>query len=233
MARTGPLPERQAMVDVARRVARSLAMLARGHVHQPEEYVGRVIAFADGSTGGVYRETRVDRPATDPCVLVVAFRLRAVRGRGHKAFEWETAQHPALRGPRGSSRSCGSPTTTTACTAGCTSGTDRRPRVPPRDAGVRRPPAARRPPARPAGRVRRTPRAAPQPHRPAGSARAPRPRRGRPRRPSAGDRVTVHRLTDRPGRGILAVRPDGHVGFRGGEADPAQLGAWLDLVGAR
>jgi hypothetical protein len=47
-----------------------------------------------------------------------------------------------------------------------------------------------------------------------------------------GPQVTVHRL-DRPGRGLVAVRPDGHVGFRCGEADPAQLGAWLDLVGAR
>jgi hypothetical protein len=48
-----------------------------------------------------------------------------------------------------------------------------------------------------------------------------------------GDHVSVHRLPDRPGRGIVAVRPDGHVGFRCGETDPAQLGAWLDLVGAR
>jgi hypothetical protein len=39
----------------------------------------------------VYRETVVDRlPATDPCVLVVAFRLRGVRGRGHALFRWES-----------------------------------------------------------------------------------------------------------------------------------------------
>jgi hypothetical protein len=48
-----------------------------------------------------------------------------------------------------------------------------------------------------------------------------------------GDHVEVHRLGDRPGAGMVAVRPDGHVGFRCGEADPAQLGAWLDLIGAR
>jgi 2-polyprenyl-6-methoxyphenol hydroxylase-like FAD-dependent oxidoreductase len=47
-----------------------------------------------------------------------------------------------------------------------------------------------------------------------------------------GPHVTVHRLGT-PGRGLVAVRPDGHVGFRCGEADPAQLGAWLDLAGAR
>ena len=39
----------------------------------------------------VYRETIVDRPpAADPCILVVAFRLRAVRGRGHPLFRWES-----------------------------------------------------------------------------------------------------------------------------------------------
>ena len=48
-----------------------------------------------------------------------------------------------------------------------------------------------------------------------------------------GPHVTVHRLTSHPGRGLAAVRPDGYVGFRCGDADPAQLGAWLDLAGAR
>jgi 2-polyprenyl-6-methoxyphenol hydroxylase-like FAD-dependent oxidoreductase len=48
-----------------------------------------------------------------------------------------------------------------------------------------------------------------------------------------GPHVSVHRITSRRGRGLAAVRPDGHVGLRCGEADPAQLGAWLDLVGAR
>ncbi|WP_457946200.1 FAD-dependent monooxygenase [Pseudarthrobacter sp. alpha12b] len=44
--------------------------------------------------------------------------------------------------------------------------------------------------------------------------------------------VHVHRLTSHPGRGLVAVRPDGYVGFRCGEADPAQLHNWLRLVGA-
>ncbi len=48
-----------------------------------------------------------------------------------------------------------------------------------------------------------------------------------------GPHVTVHRLSSSPGRGLVAVRPDGFVGFRCGEADPAQLGVWLDLIGAR
>jgi 2-polyprenyl-6-methoxyphenol hydroxylase-like FAD-dependent oxidoreductase len=48
-----------------------------------------------------------------------------------------------------------------------------------------------------------------------------------------GPHVCLHRITSSPGPGMAAVRPDGHVGFRCGHADPAQLGSWLDLVGAR
>ncbi|MGZ4471066.1 MAG: FAD-dependent monooxygenase [Nocardioidaceae bacterium] len=51
--------------------------------------------------------------------------------------------------------------------------------------------------------------------------------------PRLGRHVCVHRDESRPGRGLLAVRPDGHVGFRCGEADATQLVGWLDLVGAR
>jgi hypothetical protein len=56
-------------------------------VHLPTEHVGTELHFADGTSARVYRETVVDRPAPlDPCVLVVEFRLRAVRGRGHAVF---------------------------------------------------------------------------------------------------------------------------------------------------
>jgi len=56
-----------------------------------------MIRFADGSSARVYRETTVDRPPpTDPCVLVVAFRLRGVRGRGHGAFEKESLLNTPL-----------------------------------------------------------------------------------------------------------------------------------------
>ncbi|MFF7640919.1 FAD-dependent monooxygenase [Streptomyces canus] len=47
-----------------------------------------------------------------------------------------------------------------------------------------------------------------------------------------GPQVTVLRLANSPGRGLLAVRPDGHVGFRCGTADPAGLTEWLALIGA-
>jgi hypothetical protein len=42
--------------------------------------------------------------------------------------------------------------------------------------------------------------------------------------------VTVHRLTSVPGRGVIVVRPDGHIGFRSRTAEARQLAAWLALV---
>ncbi|MFJ8817523.1 FAD-dependent monooxygenase [Amycolatopsis thermoflava] len=50
------------------------------------------------------------------------------------------------------------------------------------------------------------------------------------RLPEVSGRVAVHRLPGKPGRTIMAVRPDGHVGFRG--TDPARLTGWLDRIGA-
>jgi 2-polyprenyl-6-methoxyphenol hydroxylase-like FAD-dependent oxidoreductase len=47
-----------------------------------------------------------------------------------------------------------------------------------------------------------------------------------------GPQLTVRRLTNSPGRGLLAVRPDGHVGFRCGAGCQAALTDWLCLVGA-
>jgi 2-polyprenyl-6-methoxyphenol hydroxylase-like FAD-dependent oxidoreductase len=48
-----------------------------------------------------------------------------------------------------------------------------------------------------------------------------------------GPRVTVHRLDDVDGRGVVAVRPDGHVGYRSPEVNLHRLTHWLDLVAAR
>lgn len=96
MSDPGPLPKALAWWAVARCVARTIAMLARGDLRLPRENVGRRIRFADGTTGRVYRETRVERPPSDPCVLVVSFRLRGVRGRGHRAFEVESILNTVL-----------------------------------------------------------------------------------------------------------------------------------------
>jgi hypothetical protein len=78
-------------------VGTTAVMLARRRLWQPREHVGTRIRFADGTAARVYRETRVDRPApAHPCVLVVAFRLRLVRGRAHTAFEHESLAHTPL-----------------------------------------------------------------------------------------------------------------------------------------
>lgn len=42
----------------------------------------------------------------------------------------------------------------------------------------------------------------------------------------------VLRLLNSPGRGLVAVRPDGHVGFSCGAADPAGLTGRLSLLDA-
>ena len=50
--------------------------------------------------------------------------------------------------------------------------------------------------------------------------------------PRPGPLVHVHRITSNPGRGLITVRPDGHIGLRCQSADASQLGAWLDLIKA-
>lgn len=42
----------------------------------------------------------------------------------------------------------------------------------------------------------------------------------------------MHRLTSAPGGGLVAVRPDGYIGFRCATAGVAQLRAWLARIGA-
>lgn len=84
-----PLPLGRAWFAVARYAVASMPLLARGHVRSTGELVGTRMRFADGTSALVYRETRLDNgTAVDPCALVVAFRLRAVRGYGHSLFRW-------------------------------------------------------------------------------------------------------------------------------------------------
>jgi hypothetical protein len=66
--------------------------LVAGRVHHPTAYVGARLTFADGTSSRVYRETVIDvGDVRDPAVLLVAFRLRLVRGRrGHAAFRLES-----------------------------------------------------------------------------------------------------------------------------------------------
>jgi len=44
--------------------------------------------------------------------------------------------------------------------------------------------------------------------------------------------IHVHRLTSVPGRGLVAVRPDGYIGFRSQIAETSQLSTWLARIGA-
>jgi hypothetical protein len=86
-----------ALPRLANCAVRTAALLARGQVHQPRDRVGICLRFADGSSSVIYRETVLDRPAPlEPCMLVVQFRLRYVRGRGHALFRAESLLNTPL-----------------------------------------------------------------------------------------------------------------------------------------
>ena len=73
-------------------------LLARRRIHLPRGHAGTRLRFADGTSARVYRETVVDTsPAERPCLLVVGFRLRAVRGSlRHALFRWESLLNTPL-----------------------------------------------------------------------------------------------------------------------------------------
>jgi hypothetical protein len=86
-----------ALRAVARCAAATAVLLAQRRIHLPRDHVGTRLRFADGTSARVYRETVVDRsPPRDPCVLLVDFRLRGVRGRGHAAFRAESLLNTPL-----------------------------------------------------------------------------------------------------------------------------------------
>jgi 2-polyprenyl-6-methoxyphenol hydroxylase-like FAD-dependent oxidoreductase len=43
--------------------------------------------------------------------------------------------------------------------------------------------------------------------------------------------VSIHHLTSSPGRGLIAVRPDGYIGFRSQTVEIGQLASWLAWLG--
>jgi hypothetical protein len=97
VAEPPPLAYPAALRALAGCLAGTARLLWQRRMHLPNERVGMRLRFADGTSARVYRETAVDRDAaTDPCVLVVEFRLRAVRGRGHAAFRWESLLNTPL-----------------------------------------------------------------------------------------------------------------------------------------
>jgi hypothetical protein len=92
-----PLPPGCALGALVRCGARTAALLARRRISRPRARVGSVIEFADGSHGRVYRETVVSGAPDDaPALLVVGFRLRWVRGAGHRLFRLESILNTPL-----------------------------------------------------------------------------------------------------------------------------------------
>jgi hypothetical protein len=92
-----PLAYRSALRALINCVATTARLLRQGRIHLPPAHVGMRLRFADGTSARVYRETVVDRAATqNPCVLAVEFRLRAVRGFGHTVFRWESLLNTPL-----------------------------------------------------------------------------------------------------------------------------------------
>ncbi|HXZ73748.1 MAG TPA: hypothetical protein VEH31_23150, partial [Streptosporangiaceae bacterium] len=92
-----PLAYRMALRAVICCAVNTARLLRQHQLHLPSAHVGMQLRFADGTSALVYRETVADRAATaDACVLVVEFRLRAVRGRGHAVFRWESLLNTPL-----------------------------------------------------------------------------------------------------------------------------------------
>jgi hypothetical protein len=97
VAERPPLAYPAALGALASCFAGTTRLLWQRRMHLPKSRVGMRLSFADGTSARVYRETAVDRgPALDPCVLIVEFRLRAVRGRGHAAFRAESMLNTPL-----------------------------------------------------------------------------------------------------------------------------------------
>jgi hypothetical protein len=92
-----PLPPVEAWMGILRCAIHTARLLARRRIHLPRERVGTTLRFADGSAARIYRESVVgDADTSDPCLLVVAFRLRVLRGRGHTLFRWESLLNTPL-----------------------------------------------------------------------------------------------------------------------------------------
>ena len=92
-----PFPVGRSWRAVGRCVRVSIMLLAQRRVHLPRQRVGMQMRFANGTSSRVYRETVVDGAlVAEPCVLVVRFRLRLVRGIGHRLFRIESLLNTLL-----------------------------------------------------------------------------------------------------------------------------------------
>ncbi|MGW2613462.1 hypothetical protein [Streptomyces sp. NPDC001500] len=97
MSEQSPLAPGEAWRAVAACMLTTLPLLARRRVRLPKERLGTRMRFSDGTSARVYRETRMGSGlAKDPCTLVVAFRLRLVRGPAHVLFRAESLLNTPL-----------------------------------------------------------------------------------------------------------------------------------------
>jgi hypothetical protein len=86
-----PLPVIDAVVAVCRCAWVTTRLLVQRRIQLRDGRLGEVVRFADGTSSRIYRETVVAGvTVSDPCALVVEFRLRGVKGRGHVLFRWES-----------------------------------------------------------------------------------------------------------------------------------------------
>jgi hypothetical protein len=92
-----PLQLWTAVCALVRCVLATVVLLRRHAISQPRARLGSVLGFANGTRARVYRETILqDTPADSPVVLVVAFKLRWVRGWGHALFRAESLLNTPL-----------------------------------------------------------------------------------------------------------------------------------------
>ncbi len=92
-----PISLSDAVVAEFRSTARFWSLLLNGRLCQPRQYGGARLTFANGASAHVFRETIAAQRRTDaPAVLLVEFRLRAIRGRAHRVFERESILNTPL-----------------------------------------------------------------------------------------------------------------------------------------
>jgi len=97
MNEQAPLPRGVAAQGVIRCIARTVQLFAQRRVRFPRDHLDMRLRFANNTSARVFRETAVDRgPTIDPCVLVVEFRLRLVRGWCHALFRRESLLNTPL-----------------------------------------------------------------------------------------------------------------------------------------
>ena len=97
MSEQRPLAPGEAWRAVAACSVATAPLIAWGRVRLPKERLGMRLSFSDDTSAQVYRETRLGSGlAKDPCTLVVAFRLRLVRGPAHALFRAESLLNTPL-----------------------------------------------------------------------------------------------------------------------------------------